>query len=755
MLTYPVVLEIDLLAWLFIFIQTLCMRAMKAHFWSDSSSISKLCVWDQWRPTFGLTLHLYPNFVYESNEGSLLVWLFIYIQTLCMRAMKAHFWSDSSSISKLCVWEQWRLTFGLTLHLYPNFVYESNEGSLLVWLFIYIQTLCMRAMKAHFWSDSSSISKLWVWEQWRLTFGLTLHLYPNFVYESNEGSLLVWLFIYIQTLCMRAMKAHFWSDSSSISKLCVWEQWRLTLGLTLHLYPNFEYESNEGSLLVWLFIYIQTLCMRAMKAHFWSDSSSISKLWVWEQWRLTFGLTLHLYPNFVYESNEGSLLVWLFIYIQTLCMRAMKAHFWSDSSSISKLWVWEQWRLTFGLTLHLYPNFVYESNEGSLLVWLFIFIQTLCMRAMKAHFWSDSSSLSKLCVWEQWRLTFGLTLHLYPNFVYESNEGSLLVWLFIYIQTLSMRAMKAHFLSDSSSTSKLCVWEQWRLTFGLTLHTISKLCVWEQWRLTFGLTLHLYPNFEYESNEGSLLVWLFIFIQTLCMRAMKAHFWSDSSSISKLWVWEQWRLTFGLTLHLYPNFVYESNEGSLLVWLFIYIQTLCMRAMKAHFWSDSSSISKLCVWEQWRLGRVCGYAHMCWLIWALVSWQFDGYQNLMCWLMHWCSKRIFHWNYKYTQRQWKVTSRAIFCSIWTKNCGYFSTQFYSIESHASPLWETVSITSKCFILIHRRTTVVSIAFYRKMQLKVWSYFFVFNLIIQSKKDSMDQKSIQSSTTPVSGYQMGK
>ena len=50
-----------------------------------------------------------------------------------------------------------------------------------------------------------------------------------------------------------------------------------------------------------------------------------------------------------------------------------------------------------------------------------------------------------------------------------------------------------------------------------------------------------------------------------------------------------------------------------------------------------------------------------------------------------------------------------------KNGGYFNTQVYGIESHASPLWKTVSITPECIIIIPWLAPVVSIALYRKMQ----------------------------------------
>ena len=37
----------------------------------------------------------------------------------------------------------------------------------------------------------------------------------------------------------------------------------------------------------------------------------------------------------------------------------------------------------------------------------------------------------------------------------------------------------------------------------------------------------------------------------------------------------------------------------------------------------------------------------------------------------------------------------------------------------------------------------------------WLLYFIFLLSCESKKDSKDQELIQSSTTPVPGYQMGK
>ena len=76
----------------------------------------------------------------------------------------------------------------------------------------------------------------------------------------------------------------------------------------------------------------------------------------------------------------------------------------------------------------------------------------------------------------------------------------------------------------------------------------------------------------------------------------------------------------------------------------------------------------------------------------------------------------------YTQRQWKVTSKSH-----TLNIGQYlvhserrtadtsTLNFYGIESHASPLWRTVSITPECILIIPLRTPVVSIALDRKMQ----------------------------------------
>ena len=50
-----------------------------------------------------------------------------------------------------------------------------------------------------------------------------------------------------------------------------------------------------------------------------------------------------------------------------------------------------------------------------------------------------------------------------------------------------------------------------------------------------------------------------------------------------------------------------------------------------------------------------------------------------------------------------------------ENGGYFNTQFYGIEPHASPLCKTVSISPECIISIPKWTLVVFIALYRKMQ----------------------------------------
>ena len=97
------------------------------------------------------------------------------------------------------------------------------------------------------------------------------------------------------------------------------------------------------------------------------------------------------------------------------------------------------------------------------------------------------------------------------------------------------------------------------------------------------------------------------------------------------------------------------------------------------------------------------------------------FKNRVCWFELLLGKKtlaktkFFHWLLLCGGVSNKHCLLTFFISFWTKNCGYFSTQFYGIESHASPLLKTESITSECILPIPWQTPVVSIALYRKMQ----------------------------------------
>ena len=63
-----------------------------------------------------------------------------------------------------------------------------------------------------------------------------------------------------------------------------------------------------------------------------------------------------------------------------------------------------------------------------------------------------------------------------------------------------------------------------------------------------------------------------------------------------------------------------------------------------------------------------------------------------------------------------------------------------------------------FHAMYSKTMVVEKLYHLSvLHLYVFIYFYTRNdtLFVQSKKDSTDEESIQSSTTPVTGYQMGK